>query len=151
MGTIQRVSSFVGFIDRSIMNVYGGFSELPNHYFSEASSSYLRKFEAEIAKDFGKEDAVFMPSGVMAQNIALFIHSKKEHLSDADRKVYDMRFACHHSSHLLLWEEDSYSKLVELRAVEIDTKSKGEGIEIPAMKMQDVESVFKREMKGYDD
>jgi threonine aldolase len=151
MGTIQRVSSFVGFIDRSIMNVYGGFSELPNHYFSEASSSYLRKFEAEIAKDFGKEDAVFMPSGVMAQNIALLIHSKKEHLSDADRKVYDMRFACHHSSHLLLWEEDSYSKLVELRAVEIDTKSKGEGIEIPAMKMQDVESVFKREMKGYDD
>ena len=53
------------------------------------SSSYLRKFEQIVANEFQKEDAVFMPSGVMAQSIALLIHStnkskKKSNESSSD-------------------------------------------------------------------
>lgn len=117
----------------------------------DPSSSYLRKFEAEVASDFGKEDAVFMPSGTMAQNIALLIHSQKELHQNSEHDM-DLRFACHHSSHLLLWEEDSYSKLGGFRAVEIDTRSSScDGIHIPAMTKDDVESVFLQEKGRYHD
>lgn len=37
------------------------------------SGDYIANFEAEIAELFGKEAAVFMPSGIMAQQIALRI------------------------------------------------------------------------------
>ena len=33
----------------------------------DATTSFLRKFESRVAQTFGKDDAVFMPSGVMAQ------------------------------------------------------------------------------------
>lgn len=115
----------------------------------DSSSSYLRKFEAEVAKDFGKDDAVFMPSGIMAQNIALLIHSRKEHREvDGAGSNIDMRFVCHHSSHLLLWEENSFSFLGGFRAVEIDTKSTCDDIQIPAMRRKDVESIFLQEQRS---
>jgi len=38
------------------------------------SRSVLRRLESEVSQAFGKDDAVFMPSGVMAQAIALLIH-----------------------------------------------------------------------------
>ena len=37
------------------------------------SGAYLQAFEAEMAEMFGKETAVFMPSGTMAQQIAVRI------------------------------------------------------------------------------
>src|SRR5262245_46126467 len=43
------------------------------------SGPYLADFEAEIAELFGKEAAVFMPSGTMAQQIALRIWCEKRH------------------------------------------------------------------------
>merc|ERR1719506_2425711 len=105
----------------------------------EASSSYLRAFESEIATTFGKQDAVFMPSGVMAQSIALLIHassssssqtsssSKKKNNNNSAGNSNGNRnneeqskrkiFACHRTSHLLLHENEGYADLLHMDAV----------------------------------
>lgn len=103
-----------------------------------------------------------MPSGIMAQNIALLIHSKKEFLIQNDNdddddtrrrrrdNCNDMCFACHHSSHLLIWEEESYSKLVGFRAIKIDTAKSSscqDDIDIPPMKLEGVQDTFSLEKK----
>ena len=101
----------------------------------EASSSYLRAFESEIATTFGKQDAVFMPSGVMAQSIALLIHassssssqtsssSKKNNNNSAGNSNGNRNngeqskrktFACHRTSHLLLHENEGYADLLHM-------------------------------------
>lgn len=82
-------------------DVYGDFS-------SPSGSSYLRSFEAEVASFLGFEDAVFLVSGVMAQNIVLKICR-----DSTSRKS----FLCHYSSHLLLHENDSYKHLLGMQAV----------------------------------
>jgi threonine aldolase len=46
---------------------------------SYASGAYIDAFEAEIAAMFGKEAGVFMPSGTMAQQIALRIWCDRRH------------------------------------------------------------------------
>ena len=74
-------------LDHEGIDVYGDFDK-------SLEESYLRRFEHEVCTLFGKEDAVFMPSGVMAQSIALKIHSEKSKCT---------KFACHETSHLLLW------------------------------------------------
>ena len=76
------------------------------------TKSFLRSFERNVALELNKEDAVFMPSGVMAQQIALLIHSKNR-----TKKM----FACHHSSHLLLHEEEGFRNLLEMEALIINT------------------------------
>lgn len=114
-------------------------------YLKDSQSSHLRKFEEEISKKFGKEDAVFMPSGVMAQNIALAIHSGKcRKIKKTSDSSFCLRFACHQSSHLLLWEENSYSELIGMEAVIIDTRTKTEldGIHIPPIRFPDVKTAF---------
>ncbi len=121
----------------------------------DKSTSYLRKFEAEVAKKFEMEDAVFMPSGTMAQNIALLIHSNKENLSKEElNRSNPLRFACHHSSHLLLWEEESYSKLAGMEAVEISTIHKNyfnngkKDFRVPPMRLSDVEDCFESQVEA---
>ena len=108
----------------SRFDVYGDFDD---------KSSYLRKFESEIAAEFGKEGAVFMPSGVMAQAIALLIHGGTS-------------FACHHSSHLLLHEAQSYRYLLHMEPLTIDTTHRvaKNGYSIPAMSFDDVQEAFER-------
>jgi threonine aldolase len=109
------------------LDVYGDFN-----LTSEESS--LRKLEANLRDTFGKEDAVFMPSGVMAQNIALLIHATEK------KKL----FACHHSSHLLLHEQDAYRELLKMEPIIIDTTNEyaaGE-LHIPAMQFHHVKSIF---------
>lgn len=107
-------------------DVYGDFA-------SDKETSYLRKFEAEMAQEFGKEDAVFMPSGVMAQSIALLIHSG----SVPNKK---RRFACHESSHLLLHEQEAYQHLLHMDPVVI--KSKVDGFRRRPLSMEDVENAL---------
>ncbi len=51
-------------------------SEYPDNY---GSGEYLAAFEAEVAALFGKEAAVFMPSGTMAQQIALRMTCDRTH------------------------------------------------------------------------
>ena len=69
---------------------------------------FLAEFEAEIATLLGKEAAVFMPSGTMAQQIALRIWSDEL----GSRKV-----AFHPTCHLEIHEHKAYSELHRLEAV----------------------------------
>lgn len=67
----------------------------------------IESFERGIAAMLGKEAAVFMPSGTMAQQIALRIW--------CDR-AGSRRIAFHPTSHLELHEEDAYRELHGLEA-----------------------------------
>eukprot|EP00980_Cylindrotheca_fusiformis_P005242 scaffold1120_cov127-Cylindrotheca_fusiformis.AAC.4 len=99
-------------------DVYGDFDKT-------AADSFLRQFEAEMCETFGKEDAVFMPSGVMAQEIALLIHSKAKN----DKKD----FICHATSHLLLHEQNGFRELCGLAEVVLPRQGPGTGIGAPPL------------------
>lgn len=64
-------------------------------------------FEAKVAALLGKPAAVFMPSGTMAQQIALRI---------ACERAGRFHIAMHPTSHLELHEEHAYARLHSLRA-----------------------------------
>lgn len=119
------------------MDVYGDFE-------ATIDESYLRRFEREISQKFGKEDAVFMPSGTMAQSIALKIHksAKEKKHGYGSGSV----FACHHTSHLLLWEEDAYSHLLGMDATVVSSSVQTEQSESyvysDPMKFRDVKRVL---------
>ncbi len=68
----------------------------------------LAAFEGKIAALLGKPAAVFMPSGKMAQLIALKIWTEQAGLP---------RFAMHPSSHLELHESRAYASLLHLEGV----------------------------------
>jgi len=68
--------------------VYGELSHLATNYRLDCfdvygdydkdnESSILRSFEGSVALLFGKDDALFVPSGVMAQQIALMVYQKR--------------------------------------------------------------------------
>jgi threonine aldolase len=122
----------------NVFDVYGDFGR-------SADDSFIRRMEEEIASDFGMEDAVFMPSGVMAQSIALLIHSASDGSSDDARPKV---FGCHHSSHLLLHEQDAYRELLHLEPIIISTETQAmkNGLHVPAMAFKDVEKAFKEHL-----
>uniref|UniRef100_A0A7S2LGJ1 Aromatic amino acid beta-eliminating lyase/threonine aldolase domain-containing protein n=1 Tax=Leptocylindrus danicus TaxID=163516 RepID=A0A7S2LGJ1_9STRA len=95
-------------LDIESIDVYGDFEASP-------SESWLRKFELEVCSVFGKEDALFLPSGTMAQSIALKIHASR-----GNQVVEGNAFACHETSHLLLWEEESYEYLLNMDAFVVE-------------------------------
>jgi threonine aldolase len=68
----------------------------------------LESFEAEIAQMLGKEAAVFMPSGTMAQQIALRIHCEHRGINTV---------ALHPQSHLVLHENGALARLHGLQAI----------------------------------
>ena len=68
----------------------------------------VEDFERKLAGILGKEAAVFMPSGIMAQLCALRIHAETARLP---------RFGMHATSHLALHEEHAYSELMHLDSV----------------------------------
>jgi threonine aldolase len=90
-------------------DVYGDFAATP-------STSWLRAFEREVADHLGLEDAVFMPSGVMAQQIALCVHRERAG-GAAAAAAADRAVLLHHSSHLLLHEAGALEHLTRLRTV----------------------------------
>ena len=69
---------------------------------------FLAEFEGEIAALLGKEAAVFMPSGTMAQPIALRIWSDRSGVKTV---------AFHPTCHLEIHEHHGYRELHDLRAV----------------------------------
>jgi threonine aldolase len=101
-----------------------------------AENSFLRRFEAELAHEFQKEDAVFMPSGVMAQSIALLVHSKTK------RKK---RFICHATSHLLLHEQEGFSELCEMEAISLPRSAVGTGFGAQPLLFEHVEELLRTE------
>lgn len=103
----QRLSEQCRTLNISACDVYGDNSGTPN-------TSSLRTFEAEVAAFLGKEDAVFLPSGVMAQNIVLAISRQ------GGRNV----FLCHHTSHLLLHEHDAYREILDMECWAVGAEEK---------------------------
>ncbi len=75
----------------------------------------IEDFEKKIAKLLGKESAVFMPSGTMAQQIALRIYSDWKNVSTV---------AFHPLSHLEVHEQNAYSKLHNLDSVLVGEKDR---------------------------
>jgi threonine aldolase len=72
----------------------------------------MQAFEAKIATLLGFESAVFMPSGTMAQQIAL--RTAVENDSKTQRKV-----GLHATSHLLVHEHRGFEHLHQLEAVKV--------------------------------
>jgi threonine aldolase len=92
-------------------DTYGDY-DVPN-----VDGSLLRRFERQIATLLGKDDAVCMPSGTMAQSIALRIHEKSRRRKDESIPSRSSAFACHPTCHLLLHEQDAYAELLGMSAV----------------------------------
>lgn len=90
----------------SKQDVYGDFD-------SSVDTSFLRRFEAEVASYLYKDDALFLPSGVMAANIVLSIVAAR---------TSNKRFLCHFSSHILLHERNAWKELLGLEAIVIPPK-----------------------------
>jgi threonine aldolase len=68
----------------------------------------VREFEAEVATKLGQEDAIFLPSGTMAQVMALRIWAEEKNNNTV---------AFHPSSHLQLHEQNAYQVLHGLQSV----------------------------------
>jgi Beta-eliminating lyase len=105
-------------------DTYGDYDKQP------VTSSFLRQFEQEVATLLGKDDAVGMPSGIMAQSIALLIHNQQHHhhqqakdqdqqQTKSNQRIERSAFACHPTCHLLLHEQDAYAELLGMSAVVI--------------------------------
>lgn len=75
----------------------------------------LERFEAEITKLLGKEAAAFMPSGTMAQQIALRVNAERS----GNRNV-----ALHPQSHLLVSEANAFQTLHPLRGIPVGDRAK---------------------------
>jgi threonine aldolase len=81
-------------------------SEFPDRY---GSGEYLNQFESEMAELFGKEAAVFMPSGTMAQQIALRIWCEKRS---------NFTVAMHPTAHLEIAEHLGYQYLHGIKRIQ---------------------------------
>lgn len=79
--------------------------ELSDQY---GEGALIENFEREVASLLGKQAALFLPSGTMAQNIALKIWANERH-TDA--------VAMHHTSHLLLHENNAIEELYQLKPI----------------------------------
>ena len=93
---------------------YGDFHD------TEQPKSYLRRFEAEVATMFGKEDGVFCLSGCMAQSIVLAINARKTSTISNGTINKTKAFMCHPTSHLLLHENDHFYELLGMQAIVLD-------------------------------
>ncbi|KDO35415.1 hypothetical protein SPRG_00263 [Saprolegnia parasitica CBS 223.65] len=70
-------------------------------------ASWLQRFQAEVAARLGFNRALFVPSGVMAQNIALKVYEETSGRHS---------FAARYNSHLFLHEHDAYKHVLHLDA-----------------------------------
>mmetsp|Transcript_12199 Transcript_12199/g.29636 ORF Transcript_12199/g.29636 Transcript_12199/m.29636 type:complete len:547 (-) Transcript_12199:1174-2814(-) len=120
---------------------------------SRRPRSFLRELERDVAQEMGLADAVFMPSGVMAQSIALLIHQEQQQQqrqvddNDNDNNIDNLptqpsSFLCHESSHLILHEQQGYRALLHLNPIVVATQHKATGISIPPMTLADIEETL---------
>ncbi|RUO81092.1 threonine aldolase [Idiomarina tyrosinivorans] len=75
----------------------------------------IEQFEARMAKMLGKPAALFLPSGTLAQPMALRIHADQRGRSGV---------ALHPSSHPVLHEQDGYEKLWGLQGYQVGDHSR---------------------------
>jgi threonine aldolase len=83
----------------------------PEYY---GKGEFLQRFEREVADLLGKEAAVFMPGGVMCQQIALRIWADAAHCAN---------IAYHPTTHLEVNEHRAYSQVQGLRGIPIGEKN----------------------------
>lgn len=97
-----------GHIKQTIQEEYKILADYAAHISKDqyGMGKFLNEFEQEVADLVGMDAAIFLPSGVMAQLIALKIwgEEKKNHT-----------FACHESCHLIRHEEDAYKELLDFQ------------------------------------
>jgi prepilin-type processing-associated H-X9-DG protein len=93
-----------------------------NDYDQSPETSSLRAFEVDVAVYVGKESGLFLPSGVMAQ--MMILASCKE-ISGSNN------FMCHWSSHLLLWEHDSFKQLLAMKALVVPPSNPDGAVQEP--------------------
>ncbi len=74
---------------------------------------FIAGFETKIAQLLGKPAAIFIPTGVMAQLIAVIIWSERNRLP---------RFGAHATSHLLIHEQQTFQALVKMHGVVVGHK-----------------------------
>lgn len=86
--------------------------EYPDRY---GTGNLLESFEREIADLLGKESAVFMLSGTMAQQIALRVHCDPRALNTV---------ALHPQSHLLVSENDAVHRLQGLHTIPVGDRNR---------------------------
>ncbi|HEX8637999.1 MAG TPA: beta-eliminating lyase-related protein, partial [Pyrinomonadaceae bacterium] len=88
-----------------------------NNYDADVygAGDLISSFERKVADLLGFESACFMPSGTMAQQIALKIYAEK---------TGNPSFAIHPTSHLELHEQHAYAHLSNLKAVIIGDKNR---------------------------
>ena len=96
------------------------------------SGDYLSAFEAEVAEMFGKPAAVFLPSGIMAQQIALRIWCE---LSN------NFTVAMHPTAHLEFAEQFSYQFMHNLHRLQFGTP---EILENRMLTLKDFQSLGKK-------
>lgn len=75
----------------------------------------INSFESKVADLLGFEAACFMPSGTMAQQIALKVYAGKSK---------NQNFAIHPTSHLELHEQHAYAHLCNLKSVIVGDKNR---------------------------
>ena len=73
-------------------------------------AEWLQRFERKVAGVLGKQDAVFMPSGVMAQLTAVRLWTEAAGVD---------RIGLHPTSHLLHHEEQAFAALLHCHAVPV--------------------------------
>lgn len=94
----------------------------PDYY---GSGALIEGFEARLARQFGKQAALFLPSGTLAQPLALRIHGDARGSRDV---------ALHPTSHLVLHEEDGYQALWGLHGQLVGAAER-------PLRLQDLESL----------
>lgn len=88
-----------------------GGAEYPDVY---GEGDLIESFESEIAQLLGKEAAVFMPSGTMAQQIALRIHADQRNCRNV---------ALHPQSHLVVSENNAMQMMHNLQPVPLGDRN----------------------------
>ena len=103
------------------------------HFFDTyGEGDYLQAFEQTLAQMFGKEAAVFMPSGTMAQQIALRIWCDQHQ---------NPNVAMHPSSHLEQAEQLGYQRLHNLRRLQFGIP---EFLESRVLELKDFENLAEK-------
>ncbi|MFW9928568.1 MAG: threonine aldolase family protein [Candidatus Thorarchaeota archaeon] len=93
---------------KEILLELASYSSDKDYADSYGIGEYTQEFEASVAKILGKESAVFMPSGTMAQQIALRIWCEKKN---------NFKVAFHPTAHLEIAEYFGYSFLHNIKRV----------------------------------
>lgn len=78
------------------------------------SSGFLSSFEGEVATMLGKEAAVFIPSGTMAQQIVLCLAQSVKNGIATTLPQRRRAFLAHPTSHLLLHEQQAHQHLLNV-------------------------------------